>query len=436
LAPTSDGGAIAVGERDRSFYSRDSDLVLVELDAEGRFLSELTVETNAHCMLTTLFEHPDGGVVIGGAIVTDYGFDIFLLKTKGETPAEPALSPGLDEFIARIDELTLSQEDASGVVLVAQEGKTVFAQAYGYADRAAGILNEVDTKFNLASMGKMFTAVAIMQLVEQGLLSVEDKIIDHLPDYPNPEIAGQVTVHQLLTHRSGMGNVFTEEYDAMDKDGLTTVEAWLPLFVDTPLMFEPGTEMAYSNAGYVVLGLIIEAVSGQSYYDYVRDYIFLPSGMMDTGAYERDLLWSETTAAPDMALGYTRDDGEGGELEDWTPNTSILPAKGFPAGGSYSTVGDLLRFGSALMSYELLSAESTELLLEGKSTMRDNLEYAYGFFVDRINGQRAVGHTGGFPGICDFFYVYPDLGYTITLLSNIDGGCVPVLRYVRENALP
>jgi CubicO group peptidase (beta-lactamase class C family)/outer membrane protein assembly factor BamB len=435
LARTDDGGIIAAGERVRDLYSGDSDIDLVKIDpGSGQLLSEEIIDTNAHSMLVTLLEHPNGGCVIGGAMAGRQGFDIILIKTvgTGEVTSAPPVSEELAELIAQIDEVTSSQEEASGAVLIAQDGEPVFAKAFGLAERSSGTPNQVDTKFNLASMGKMFTGVAIMQLVEQNLLSVEDRIIEHLPEYPNAEIARQVTIHQLLTHTSGMGNVFTEEYDAMSKDELRTVEAWLPLFVDTPLQFEPGTEMAYSNAGYVVLGLIIEAVSGQSYYDYVRDHIFLPGGMMDTDAYERDVLLGETIAGSNLATGYTRQIEGANELEGLAPNTELLPAKGFPAGGSYSTVEDLLRFGNALLTYQLLSPESTEILLQGKVEFREGVQYAYGFFDEDLRGYRAVGHTGGFPGICDFFYVYPDLGLTIIVLSNSDGGCIPALEYLRQ----
>jgi D-alanyl-D-alanine carboxypeptidase len=344
------------------------------------------------------------------------------------TASPPALPTLVAELVARIEDLA-SQDQFSGALLIAQEGESLFKGAYGLANRSSDTPNQVDTKFNLGSMNKMFTAIAILQLVEQGKLSVDDKIIEHLPDYANQEAANKVTIHQLLTHTSGMGNVFTDKYDRMPKDGFRTPEDWLPLFVDAPLQFEPGAQFFYSNAGYVVLGLIIESITGQSYFGYVMENIYEPSGMLNTDSYEKD------KDVPNLAIGYTTQGYEGNQLRDPISNTDRLPGRGFPAGGGYSTVEDLLRFGNALLSHQLLSPESTELLLTGKTELREGLQYAYGFFDRIVGDQRVVGHTGGFPGICDFMDIYLDLGYTVIVLSNTDEGCVPVLEFLREQPL-
>ncbi len=344
------------------------------------------------------------------------------------TASPPVLPPVAAELITHIEALA-SQDQFSGAVLIAQEGESIFKAGYGLANRSSDTPNQVDTKFNLGSMNKMFTAIAILQLVEQGKLSVDDKIIEHLPDYANQEAANKVTIHHLLTHTSGMGDVFTDEYDRMPKDGFRTPEDWLPLFVDAPLQFEPGTQFLYSNAGYVVLGLIIESVTGQSYYDYVMENVYEPSGMLNTDSYEKD------KDVPNLAIGYTTQGYEGNQLRDPISNTDRLPARGFPAGGGYSTVEDLLKFSNALLSHQLLGPESTDLLLTGKVKLREGLQYAYGFF-DRIVGeQRVVGHSGGFAGICDFMDIYLDLGYAVIVLSNTDEGCVPVLEFLQEQPL-
>ena len=161
-------------------------------------------------------------------------------------------------------------------MLIALDGEPILKQAYGMADRALDLPNQVDTKFNLGSMDKMFTAVAVMQLVEQGRLALDDTIADRLPDYPNQEVAKAVTIHQLLTHTSGLGDYSesdrSEELHRSDQEWGTS-----PLFVDAPLEFEPGKQFRYSNSGFMVLGLIIEEVTGQSYYDYVRLNISSPA---------------------------------------------------------------------------------------------------------------------------------------------------------------
>ena len=193
----------------------------------------------------------------------------------------------VDQLIDVITELGTTGRFA-GAVLIAKDGAPVYMDAHGLARRSPDVPNQSDTKFNLGSMDKMFTAVAILQLVEQGRLSLEGRINDYLPDYYNQEAARKVTIHHLLVHSSGMGDCFEGDFFTTPKDQLKTLEGYLPLFVDDPLQFEPGTQFAYSNEGYIVLGLILEKVTGQSYWDYVRENVHHPSGMAHTGAFELD----------------------------------------------------------------------------------------------------------------------------------------------------
>jgi CubicO group peptidase (beta-lactamase class C family) len=332
----------------------------------------------------------------------------------------------VDPLIAAVADLGTTGQFA-GSVLVAKDGTPVYLAAYGLARRSPDLPNQTDTKFNLGSMNKMFTAVAILQLVEQGRLSLEGQIGDYWPDYPNQEVARKVTIHHLLVHTSGMGDCFEGEFFTTPKDQLRTVEGYLPLFVDDPLQFEPGTQFAYSNEGYIVLGLILEKVTGQSYWDYVRENVYRPSEMSHTGAYELD------TEVPNRAIGYTTQDGQGNETGTLADNTPLMPIKGTPAGGGYSTVEDLLHFSNALLGYRLLSPESTELLLAGKVDVSESIKYAYGFLDRTVGGQRVVGHGGGAPGVCTSMEMYLDSGYTVIVLSNTDQGCFPVLEFLREH---
>jgi D-alanyl-D-alanine carboxypeptidase len=343
--------------------------------------------------------------------------------------ATPQLVPDVVAGLVTLVEELAAEDQFSGALLIAQEGEPTFEGAYGLADRSLEVSNRVDTPFNLGSMNKMFTATAILQLVEQGKLALDDRIVDHLPDYANEEAATTITIHQLLTHTSGLGDVFSDAYDGMPKDRLQTPEDWLPLFVDAPLQFEPGAQFQYSNAGYVVLGLLLERITGQSYYDYVAENVYEPSGMRHTASYARD------ADVPHVAIGYTRQGDDGTELPEPVPNTDRLPGRGFPAGGGYSTVEDLLKFRNALLGHQLLGPESTELLITGKIELREGLKYAYGFFDRLVGGQRVVGHSGGFPGICDFMDIYLDLGATVIVLSNTDAGCMAVLDYLQEHPL-
>ena len=322
-----------------------------------------------------------------------------------------------------------SQAEFSGAVLIAHDGEPIFKGAYGLANRALGIANQIDTKFNLGSMDKMFTAVAILQLVEQGKLSLDAKVADVLPDYANQQIAKAVTIHQLLTHTSGMGD-WSESARFPDMhDQIRGVEDYLPLFVDTPLEFEPGDRFRYSNSGYIVLGLIIEETTGQSYYDHVRTSILEPCEMADTGAYELD------ADVPDLAVGYTRQAIDGSELDEITDYRFAMPMKGGPSGGGFSTVEDLLRFQNALLDHRLLSPESTELLLAGKVRLNDDTQYAYGFIDRMVENQRVVGHSGGAPGVCSFMNTYLDQGYTLIVLSNSDRDCLAVLEAIQGTLL-
>jgi len=339
------------------------------------------------------------------------------------TPVSEAV---VDQLINTITDLGTTGQFA-GAVLIAKDGTPVFISAYGLASRSPDVPNQIDTKFNLGSMDKMFTAIAILQLFEQGRLSLDGRISDYWPDYPNQEVARKVTIHQLLVHTSGLGDCFEGDFFTTPKDQLRTLEGYLPLFVDDPLQFEPGTQFAYSNEGYIVLGVIIEQVSGQSYWNFVKENIFQPSGMSDTHAYELD------TEVLNRAIGYTTQDAQGNETGALADNTPLMPIKGTSAGGGYSTVEDLLNLSNALLGYRLLSPEPTELLLAGKVEIREDYQYAYGFFDRVISGQRVVGHGGGAPGVCTSMEMYLDSGYTIIVLSNSDQGCFPILEFLREH---
>ncbi|PKO11596.1 MAG: hypothetical protein CVU39_28510 [Chloroflexi bacterium HGW-Chloroflexi-10] len=333
--------------------------------------------------------------------------------------------PAINDFATYLEGLAAADQ-FSGAVLVAENGEILLEKAYGLAKRTSLTPNQVDTQFNLGSMNKMFTAVAIMQLMEQGKLSLDDTILKHLPDYPNAAVAEAVTIHHLLTHTSGLGDVFTEEFVA-DPHRYRTNAEFLPLFMDEPLHFKPGDRFSYSNAGFVVLGLIIEKASGQSYDDAIQQNIFDPAGMADTGSFEID------ANTPGLALGYTTRDIRGNESSILGENTPLIPIRGFAAGGGYSTVEDLFLFRNALLNFKLLSPQATELLLTGKVAMWENSNYAYGFMDQIVGGQRAVGHTGGAPGICSFLHMYPESGYTVTVLSNSDNGCFLILDYLKIN---
>ncbi len=323
---------------------------------------------------------------------------------------------------AFLEELN-SRDGFSGAVLIAKDGVPIFKKAYGYANRSFNVPNKVDTKFNLGSMNKMFTATAIMQLVEKGKVKFDGKIIDYVPDYPNKDVASKVTIHHLLTHTGGLGNYWTPEYMRASKDLYKEVDDYLPLFVNDPLLFEPGSQFSYSNAGFMVLGYIIEKVTGKNYFDYVRENVYKPAGMINTDAYENDYV------VPNLAIGYTRMQARPGEMKN---NLFLHVVKGGPAGGGYSTVEDLLSFANALMSNKLLSKKNREMMTTGKIQTDRHIMYCYGF-RDRIeNGHHIIGHTGGFPGIAGYLGIFADLGYTVAVLSNVDNGTSEPVLFIEE----
>lgn len=337
----------------------------------------------------------------------------------------------LEEFQKSLAQL-VEADEFSGAVLVAKERDILFQQAYGMAHQSYSILNQIDTKFNLGSMNKMFTAVAVTQLTEQGKLAFHDPVSKYLADYPR-EIAEKVTIHHLLTHTSGMGSYWNDRFFAVWAD-LRAVDDYLPLFRDDPLAFEPGEKFQYSNAGFIVLGAIIERVSGQDYFTYVREHIYEPAGMFHTDAYEMD------RSIPNLAIGYTHLNNNGEhEAGPRRNNLFMTTVKGGPAGGGFSTIEDLFKFSLAISSHRLLSPESTATLLAGRVARPDKpgIIYAYGWQNETINGYRIVGHSGGAPGISAQFDLYLNLGYTAVVLANYDNIIAPrIASILREQLAP
>ena len=324
----------------------------------------------------------------------------------------PRLTEG--EAITGLDALLRKRAEAdlfSGAALVAKDGEVLFSSAFGLADRERGIANTVETRFRIGSMNKMFTAVATLQLVEQGKLALDDTVGKHLPGYPNRDVASKVTVRHLLTHTGGTGDIFGPEYD---RNRLTLREHadYVKLYGSRAPGFEPGSRFEYSNYGFVLLGAIIEAVSGESYYDYVREHVFGPAGMTSTDSLP------ESEVVPSRSVGYTAP-FFGSRLRQ--PNTDWLPWRGTAAGGGYSTVGDIARFADALTSHRLLSPGSSELLLAGKVDLGYGFRYAFGFFDARdATGNGWVGHGGGAPGMNGDLRIYPRSGYVVVVLANLD----------------
>ena len=255
--------------------------------------------------------------------------------------------------------------------------------------------------------------MAIFQLAAAGKLAVTDTIAKHLPKYPNQEIAGKVTVAQLLNQTSGLGDVFGPRFAQLSRLRLRSISDYIPLYANDPLLFEPGTSRKYSNYGYIVLGAIIEAVSGETYPDYVKRHIFDPAGMTHSGFFESDRIVS------DLAIGHTHlgpgSDEPGAELRE---NTLILPVRGTADGGSHSTARDLFLFDRSLRKGRLLDASAVSRIIG------DNGSQANGVIL----GQAAW--AGGAPGLNAM--AISDGHWCVIVLSNFDP---PIAESLGEGVL-
>jgi D-alanyl-D-alanine carboxypeptidase len=287
----------------------------------------------------------------------------------------------------------------SGAALVAKGERTAFRHAYGMADIAKNTAATPTTRFCIGSMGKMFTAVAILQLVQNGRIHLDDTIATYLPNYPNADLAKKVTVEQLLTHTGGTGDIFGPAYDS-HKD--LSPAQFIELYGTRQLDFEPGSKWSYSNYGYILLGAILEHVTGKNYAAYYQEHIFRPTGMLST--------W-ETAASPGLfAVPYSGATATG--LKPLPPSYF-----GTPAGGGYSTIDDFLAFARAIQSRRLLDAKHTELLTVGKVDTGNGF-YSLGLSVRDRNGELCYGHGGSGSGVSGDMMIYPRTGYITAVLCN------------------
>ena len=315
------------------------------------------------------------------------------------------------QVVATIDGAVEAQVQAKkfmGTVLVARGEEVLFSKGYGDANIEWGIANAPSTKFRLGSITKQFTAASVLLLEERGKLTVTDLIKTHLPDAPTTWDG--ITIHHLLTHTSGIPN-FTAAPDYRASMTLpTTVEQTIARFREKPLDFAPGSKMSYSNSGYVVLGAIIEKVSGVSYATFVEENVFKPAGMKDSG-YD-----SNTAIIPRRAAGYVASPA-GKDNASYLHMT--IP---FSAGALYSTTEDLLRWNLALFGGKILSAASL-----AKMTTPALNNYALGVTVRTINGRKVVQHNGGINGFNTFLSYYPESRITIAVLANLNGPAADLL---------
>jgi len=331
-------------------------------------------------------------------------FNLLLVNSINYAQSNLQIEKEIDSFLN-----DLNEKEFSGTILVANKNSIIQKRAYGLASKEWNIKNKVDTKFNIASITKTFTAVAILQLYEQGKIDLHTPIGKYLKDYPNEEVKNAVTISHLLTHTSGLSNFYVTNFVEKCKFQFKEVKDFIPLFVNDTLLATPGTKYNYDAAGYVLMGLIIEEISGKDYYEYLKENIFNKAGMPNTAAYTIDAIIEK------KANGYTFET----DTTKTIVNNIFYLSKASPGGFHYSTVEDLYHFNKALFSNKLLKKETLALMIEPK-VKGYNTHVGYGIDIDNRYGQPILGHTGGWYGISGEVIYLPKSEYTITILSNED----------------
>jgi D-alanyl-D-alanine carboxypeptidase len=294
-----------------------------------------------------------------------------------------------------------------GAVSIRHHGKPVFESACGTANAEWNVANTIDTKFRIASISKQFTAASVLLLQQEGKLKVQAAIGDFVDDLP--AAWRTATIHQLLTHTSGIPNYTDEPLRQYDRLGATPREL-LAIVKDKPLMFPHGTKMAYNNMGYVLLGMLIEKVSGIPYAQFVQQRLLSPLQMKDTGFDDAKLVLAK------RAAGYQRTTSK--KLENAEPVEASVP---WSAGGFYSTTRDLLTWGAAVQSGAVLNKQSMEQMFQiYPETLQQGMHYGYAIVIAERLGRRLWYHGGGITGFNSVLQMYPDDDLNIAILSNLD----------------
>jgi CubicO group peptidase (beta-lactamase class C family) len=325
--------------------------------------------------------------------------------------------------VGRLVDTGCSAERFSGAVLVASGDTVLIQKACGEASRRYHVPNTPGTLFNIGSMDKMFTAVAAMQLVEAGKVSLDATLDCYLDaSWLDPAVAQKVTVWQLMTHTSGLSPDVAGQLEDLPRDRYRELNDYKPLMRSAHLAFAPGSRFAYSNTGMLFLGAVVAQASGEDYFEYVRQHVFRPAGMTSTGSFAAD------DPVEHLAVGYSPVPGT---AYGWRENSVRNFLRGMPAGGSYSTVGDLHRFARALQSGKLLSQASVRRLWADPG--RNN--YGAGFETGDGAVGHVVGHSGLFYGVSTRMRLYLESGYVVVVLANVDRAAPPLLDAIEGQIL-
>jgi CubicO group peptidase (beta-lactamase class C family) len=334
-----------------------------------------------------------------------------------------------DTLAAAIED-QLRKRSFSGVIHIAFQDSPIFSHAFGLANRSDNLPNRLNTRFGIASGGKIFTATAICQLVAGGQLSFDQPISDILVDLP-PKLDSTITIEQLITHTSGIPDYFDEEtetdYEICWREKpvylMRTANDFLPFIQDKSMKFNPGGRFSYNNMGFVLLGSVIETVSGKRFQDYIQERIFGPAWMRSSGYFSNDRL------PENCASGYiVEEDGS------WRSNVFSVPIIGHGDGGTFTTAADIGRFWRALWNKTYFGNEiltkmtSPQVRIEPESPNH----YGYGVWVDELTGQRCLSIVGDDPGVEFSSSFYPDSNLQVTLLANTNGSLWQLEKMIRS----
>jgi D-alanyl-D-alanine carboxypeptidase len=386
--------------------------VLLSAKKEGDRMIELVVESRRggkHGKIVLFTSGKEPGKIA----------DIFVLPARDPARLAADVYPErklpqaqvASEIRRRLDSLT-AEDSFSGVVLVARGDKIIVREARGQADKAWKIPVTPETRFNIASIGKVFTATAVLRLVEQGKLSLDDTLADRVPAYPHRDSAAKITLRHLLTHSAGLG-----AWDGREHGGISPTEAAATM--TEPPQSDPGARFSYSNAGFVLLGAAIEQATGLPYEQAVRELVFDPAKMRSTG------LWPVTAIIPNRATGYLRPPSDPLGFGPRFSNEQFLGHGGDPSGGAYSNADDLFAFYRTLLGGRLLKPETLKTMtadpVEFSGAPRP-WRYGLGVRMATCGGKPVLGHGGGGAnsGTSNESYVSADGEWTVIVLSNYD----------------
>jgi CubicO group peptidase (beta-lactamase class C family) len=341
-----------------------------------------------------------------------------------------ATGPRGDELDAE-----LAAIDFSGVVLAVGPDGLLAAVAQGIADRATDRPIEADSRFGIASVGKLFTAVTLVRLFERGVAAPGTPLIEVLPADRRPRsLDPGVTLEHLLTHSSGIADYadeygdepFDEIWRRVNPGAIREPADLLPLFVDLPPRGAPGTEVRYNNGGFVLAGLAIEALAGRSFYDEVDDAVFVPAGMASTGYPALD------DVIPDVAIGYLAPPDDEPDLP-WRTNLYAMPARGQPDGGAFSTAADLVRFLDAFAAGRLVTPGwRDEMLRVRVRDEREETAYGLAWRIEGEGRRRLAWHQGGDPGYVAHLRWYRETGIRLVVLANRERRAWPAAALAEE----